>query len=720
MSHIAIKLNETFLDLPKDLKLRIRNRGPLFNREFIPRSYTYPFKLDPTPTNMAAFGFRNKLEISKRRYDDSVELYIMGSLYSSDSVMYVRNFTNDQFDVDILMDLGALDDSIEGKTLKDIDYGPTEELGATTGDVLDLAKTKSLTANSSNKYCFPTIRNIGFYKDKNTSFGMYYNHIVYMSATKVISPPGDYKKWLDGDTITIEYYLVEEDETKTITLTTRDDPDTSIDEISSGLDPDVPGTGFPAMFSLTKWIKHIQIQLNDIKDFSDHFDISYIDFLFADGLQIRCKETTDKIRIVNFSISSVNWDTIFDHRNTEFRQSFLNYYYEDEFIEDAKIQSGQLGAQRHYTMCPFLYLSFMHDSIFNSLSIPFENKFASNSEIDTLILYQNFALDERINRNNILMKSFEYSQIVPDVDVKKFLLAINQLFCLVIYKERITGKYFLKPLKDIASDASYEDWNSFEMLAKRIDKEFLFEEGIVLSMNHDTADELANERQLAIDDRVLKDSVADLASLPAVGNTKNDIRLVEDIQKYYTVDDDLVTWNYYSDNFYPYKIPDENIKINTEIGTMHMSTVKSEKHEFEWLVPESNQPGSSNEFDLGINSYGLKLLFFRGMQENSLGDDYPLASSDVFNYNGDKIGNFRLTWGGSEGLYNVWWKDWYTILNAAEKTTTYFRIPINRLMNFDFTKKITFKNQVFFADEIEFLIENDKGITEQKQTLYRI
>ncbi len=724
MDNIAIKLNGVFLDLPDDFKLRIRMRGPLFKRDYIPRSYTFPFDIPATQKNLQAMGFRNRLDIRARRFSDNVELYLMGNLYGF-GIMYVRRYRSGKFDTDILIDLGTLDDKVENKTLKDVNYGDAINLGETPDDVVATAKDYVINASVDKKVTFPSVRNIGFYKGKNDYFGKFVNNYVRFIDEGTLGQL-DYRKMLDGDTIEINYYLEEEDEHKTITLTARDSPDLTKDEISSGLDPEVPGTEtFPSYYSFTKWIQHIQIQLISNKVFNKYFRVEGISNYFTfqlnfNAIEIIANETSDKVRITGGIITSINWKDEVNVFDELYHNSVLNYYRIDVFPRDRTPTLFAARTGRYHTLCPFPYLSFIYKSIFETLELPFQNDFALDSEIDSLIMYQNFALDElQSNGYNGYKKIFEIRQIVPDIDLRDFLLAINQMFCLIIYKNRTTGKYYLKALKDVVKDTRRKDWNKYCKNKKDPGKEYLFEDGIRLTMNYDSADDLTDTRQLGFDERELKESVNDVQDLPIIGNVANEIRLVEGVQKYYQVQEDLTTWLYYSDNFYDYKVGDEKININTDASTMHMSVHESDKGDFEWLIPESDQPGSSNEFGIGINNYGLKLLFFRGMYKTSDDYDYPLASSDIFDYAGNTIANYRLIWDSPEGLFNVWWRDWYNVLNDSEKTQTYFNIEFSELLNFDFTEKVTFNDQTFYVDEIEFIIEMNKGITQQKQILYR-
>lgn len=725
MDHIAIKINGSFLDLSPNLQLRIRMRGPLFKRDFLPRSYTYPFKIPATPKNNKILGYRHLTDAHQRNFQDTVELYLEGQLFG-EGLLNIRSYSNGEFDSDILLDLGAFDELIKDKTLKDVDYGDPIHMGATTNDVLAQAKDLSINAAPHRKITFFPIRNIGFYDDKNLFFGVHVNQWVRFYSDGHFVPGMDNIN--ENDTIEIDIYDVENDESHSFTWTAKDDPDLSLNQFSSNSDPNVPTTGFPPIQTAILYLDFIRKQLIENEDFNEWFTFKAEPSIFTfsgfdvDAFKITCKEDSSKVIITRAVLTSLNWGTdpsqtqIFDE---VYEQSFLNYYDNNEYQKD--ISSDLTVRGRYYTLCPFAYMEYILERIFKTENVHFINEFfLKNPEIRTLVLYQNYALDLiAANGLNELKKSFSINQIIPEETVKKFIVDFNKLFGLILYKKRSNNTFYLISLKSILKQNQYEDWSKYPIL--KVDtKNFNFVNGHRLSMIMDSRDQFVEQRQIQLDGSTLKPAVATISDLPITGNTANDIRLVEDTQQFYKVGSDLVTWSFYSDNFNDHVLGNEDEKVNTSFSTLHMSFVKSEKRDFFWLVPESIQKGSSDEFDIGINDYGLKLLFYRGMFPKSDGQTYPLGSSDVFDYNGNKIADYRLTWNGEEGLYNQWWKEWLEMLNATEKFETYLNLPFSVLMNLDHTQIKRINNAKYLLDELEFTIDIKKGLTQQKQTLYRL
>ena len=398
---------------------------------------------------------------------------------------------------------------------------------------------------------------------------------------------------------------------------------------------------------------------------------------------------------------------------------YLNYYnggYYKDYLDVDVLNS-------YYTLCPFLYLEFIYERIFATLGLAFENRFALDPEIKTLVLFQNYALDllepDGDFLLNTLVKNLDLALLVPTIDLRDFLVGLNKMFGLIVINDKRLGKYILIPLRDIVSDTNYNEWTNYDYFLE-YKKDFKFENGFHLELTMDSSDEMVKERQRSLEGYFIGPQANDYGDLPAnYGDTK-EVRFVANENRYYFYSNIYDAWRPYSDNFFPYKHGNEELDVKTEFSTLHMSRRTTHENEFQWLIPEAKQKGSSNEFDLGFNPYDLRLLFYRGMQENSEGDLYPLGSSDVFDFEKNKIANYRLTPIGDEGLYNQWWKQWVEIREQSNQVLMYLKLPLKELVNFDFTTRKRYKNQMYFVDEIEFVVELGKGMTKQKQTLYKL
>ncbi|SHL25872.1 hypothetical protein [Hymenobacter psychrotolerans] len=118
-------------------------------------------------------------------------------------------------------------------------------------------------------------------------------------------------------------------------------------------------------------------------------------------------------------------------------------------------------------------------------------------------------------------------------------------------------------------------------------------------------------------------------------------------------------------------------EITVEAGTLHMVVEEDPLVAGrEWLVPAISAKGASEAYGLGSESKtGLRLLFNRGMQQDSRAGQYPLGSSGNVSYGGTQAGQLTLLWDGAEGLHEQFGKAWYAFRSRAMETE--YEMPFN-------------------------------------------
>ncbi|WP_210519887.1 hypothetical protein [Hymenobacter terricola] len=93
-----------------------------------------------------------------------------------------------------------------------------------------------------------------------------------------------------------------------------------------------------------------------------------------------------------------------------------------------------------------------------------------------------------------------------------------------------------------------------------------------------------------------------------------------------------------------------------------------------WLLPALEAKGASLPDD--ESRIGLRLLLYRGLQPDSQGHAYPLASREAENLAGTSVGNYALSWAGPKGLYQAWHQPWLDFRSraVASEYLTQFRV----------------------------------------------
>ena len=87
-----------------------------------------------------------------------------------------------------------------------------------------------------------------------------------------------------------------------------------------------------------------------------------------------------------------------------------------------------------------------------------------------------------------------------------------------------------------------------------------------------------------------------------------------------------------------------------------------------WQLPYYIREGTSEPYQTARDVPRM-LLFYYGLQGNSEGNTYPLASHHNTNFDGEKIGPYSLNWHGEDGRYEVFWKEYIRLRQNGETIT---------------------------------------------------
>ena len=222
---------------------------------------------------------------------------------------------------------------------------------------------------------------------------------------------------------------------------------------------------------------------------------------------------------------------------------------------------------------------------------------------------------------------FDLSDHVPDMSLKKFLLSLDGEFCIFFSLE--AGKLKLISRKS-KLNSPIEDWTK------------LSEPAYSQTFNTSNGYEMDYDRQ------------GDKTYPPALDK----ITIGKGEEKYqfpwFTFEDEKNT---------PFEDEDRS-----------------------WLTPISEEEGTSTMFKIN-NPFTMRLLFYRGMQLDSEGYNYPLATHGSQNYSGDEIGNYSLAIQGDKGIHKIWWKDYIQLITEGKEIEKILRLDIQTIL-----KEKQFKN----------------------------
>jgi len=353
---------------------------------------------------------------------------------------------------------------------------------------------------------------------------------------------------------------------------------------------------------------------------------------------------------VNYTFFPVKNADFYGDANPDYL-GYVNYYDQGAF--------GTNTSANNHTLVPYPFLLYILNRLFQQLGYyGITGSWTQQTDIRSLVIYNTQSLDRITGVLNRYASSFKYADHMPNISVGQFLVALQNLFCIGFFINPITRMVQIEPLSTILKDGGYK--NITYMAGQAYEKGNRYENGFSLAMGTDSRDDMYNQR-----------STAPFSfAIDAGGN------------EFHTA-------------------------AGTLFETKHQDTINTNRT---WTIPEAAQTGNSAPFEVE-GDYGLRLLFYRGLQADSTGNAYPRGSSE-----GTEI---ALRYDTGKGLYVQSWQAWLDFLSRTVAVETQMQFPIKDFMELDWQKKIMRLYQRYFLGEYAFSVNMKEGIQPAKVTLFR-
>lgn len=457
-------------------------------------------------------------------------------------------------------------------------------------------------------------------------------------------------------------------------------------------------------------------KLKDKMDYILNFDQSLGD---AGDLKLHAKNTlTGSVDTAPYVFPTMVNN---DHYQNEMQKSenaytkdvVYNFYANNSFqLTDQVVVSDQTteAGLKHgkLTMVPFIYATYILRKILAPLNLT-TNVFETDPELKKLILSNNFSLDKWypiytqyfINRNN---RPIDLKNHVPDMKIGEFLVALKKVFCLYLYKDPFDDKIHFDAFKNLINDPEYVDWTSIALA------DYSMEETLAKGVKYlpDLADRVLSGTGTMLGVN-RKPAVQREVNLPNSGNSIGDVRMVEETGRLYS-------WQYVFlfSTWLPYTSALGDYYGNPSAYELKNSLpgVVTSKYQFypshlyqypiDYFVPAVGFPGSYQGSDNKevTSSIISRLLFYRGMKTSSGGHAYPFASSHNYDMAKNRVGNYSLAWDGTDGLYNVWWKDYIRMKDNTKQVSREVMLSLLALLNLNLRKKVRIGDTNFLIRKI--------------------
>ena len=350
---------------------------------------------------------------------------------------------------------------------------------------------------------------------------------------------------------------------------------------------------------------------------------------------------------------------------------------------------------------PFPFLAYVVNRIFNFFGFPVdENILVTDPDLKQLVIYNNrdsaeftttvtthtriiydtrtgeWAPHEQIVKVSTITREFktwDLKDFLPDILISDFLLAIRNLFNLA-FTVTSQGSVLIRKRKDLVLSAAAINLDS-KTIGRPVSAISTKAEGVYLRWVHEQNDLLFSEhfKDIYEDPALLRPSVDTMDELEEIVATINEIRLITTYGQYYKYSGEEVdgvttySWKFFSNDFQDFKIGDNPEEFTVKASTLPMIHYQRLLGGPFIRCPEAEQLSASILRSTSLPC-SLRLLFYRGMIDDSLGTPFPYGSSDAFDPGGALLpgATLSLKWDGETGLYNQLWKDYLTWWNTRK------------------------------------------------------
>lgn len=382
----------------------------------------------------------------------------------------------------------------------------------------------------------------------------------------------------------------------------------------------------------------------------------------------------------------------------------INNYYNNTFFRAGADANGFTRS----ALIPFVKATYILKRIFLDKGFFIENfmEQAGYEEFDNLVLFNNYSTDEI----DTLSDPIEFDDLatslninlqnhVPDITINKAIKDIIQPFGGVLLIDQVGKVAKITNYQSILKKQNYVDWTD-KVLNNPVKEEKYSDIPVGLNYTHTSSDGISGFYDIDISNNTVLDPVEKTTDLTSTDPLYH-VRLVHSLNQYfYNGDSSSVVWRYLAKKLNPEAVGESYINLTADTVFMEY-TPTSLLGSFPIHTPVfiTKYISPINQGTSKINK--TILMFYRGFDTQSNGQQYPFISNNVYNRSQVKIADYSLLCDGEYGLFNTWWKDWLFLINSAIPVTFYARLKKKDLVNFDFSRKLKIGDHQYFVKRIQ-------------------
>lgn len=707
---IGIEVNGTFLELNED-SFRLEKINTSFYPEVFQGDYSFPFTVDDNEINRKTLGFPNTIENGNRILKTQCYLWLGGIPFNK-ATLNVIGGSNNKIKLNIAGGLKNL--TIFDKSIKELNYGNTYDLGIDSDAIIASAKVISLEFDYSvYGFTFVPHKNENFYNNENPNFCGIINRQNSVTGDFLKNTYGTGNKYTLVPFVYLFYIL------DTIFKTESLVPEGDFYD-----DPEMQRMLLYNNFALDKTTNEDNAYVITNTDYiifgSSYSPYYFQNIKFLKGIPNSFDESSAWDNLLNeYTIQAPGTIDILAQLDV-FIPYNINWYtcgvYELEFAIYAAgtlVTAGRIPANSHGLK------QLVISTTFNATSGNVGSKILIKYKLGT-INFPPFGFNITIKgTSNLLIANdteelnvFERNVSIPnhlkDISVGEFLTSLKTLGVSVDL-DYIQGKAKLYYDSNIINSTDYKDYT--EQASEYYENNFEDKnKGYLVKYNFGTENKLVESNFKKYSSASFKGTVSSFYDLPVPIKLGNVILVKNSNQLYITkinTGGSGYVWEYFSDNYTELKIGEGETEYNIEFTPMFMDYAENEggtANQNKCLIPVSKQIGTTQLYALGENDFDLSFVFLRGPNSNigtasPKGGVYIYASSTNIGINGNKVGNYDCTFENENGLIKKFIYDLLYLLNNAEYIERGLNFTEKDIINFNIKRKVS-------IDGITFLVKN--------------
>jgi hypothetical protein len=392
---------------------------------------------------------------------------------------------------------------------------------------------------------------------------------------------------------------------------------------------------------------------------------------------------------------------------------YVNYYDADRPQPWLRYTANSTNPDRwHHELVPLPYLCRAVEALLDEAGLLLDGDVFRNEEVRSQVVVSNNHIQCLVG--TALGLEFPFSEfapaIYPTARLRDMLPPLTGIELLIRVCKRYNavplfrrGRVLaIRSLVDILNDRRFEDITTWVEPGNDMELETL--DGLELTEAEEGTDTARLDEKY--DPARIIGTVRLPSDLSSLSPTNGDYAVVEVVNKVYKrLNGNWVEWADY--------LPSVSTGTNAtsiDVGVGFVSMWRGEdvsKTGRNWLVPHVQQKLSDPQYDvhyLGTTDMEqLRLLFYRGLQPDSTSDTYPLLSNDIYDYFGSEVfgATMREAIDGPMGIFERWYAPWLRAIQEARIAPKRVRIPIHRLRNWQWDKKLMIEGNIYLCREID-------------------